>query len=119
MAYTLGYWAATAAADVAQAVCDLTDIDLAGVYLAKTPDGSATLLSGAELIAAQLPDSTLVRKANARGGFGMPVELINEETALNTVTANPSPVTLKILRNGELFILRDGKTYNVTGQQVE
>ena len=39
-------------------------------------------------------------------------------TAIDPVTGNPSPVTLKIIRNGILFINRDGKTYTVTGTEV-
>ena len=37
---------------------------------------------------------------------------------IDSVTGNPSPVTLKVLRNGQLFIIRDGKTYNAQGALV-
>ena len=39
--------------------------------------------------------------------------------ALDPVTGNPSPVTRKILRNGQLLIIRDGRTYNAIGVEVE
>ena len=40
-------------------------------------------------------------------------------TGIDTVTGNPSPVTEKILRDGQLFIIRDGKTYNALGAEVK
>ncbi|MBR6018300.1 MAG: InlB B-repeat-containing protein [Paludibacteraceae bacterium] len=40
-------------------------------------------------------------------------------TGVEPVTGNPSPVTEKLLRNGILYILRDGKTYNAQGQELE
>jgi hypothetical protein len=33
-----------------------------------------------------------------------------------SVTGNPSPVTLKLLRNGQLYIIRNDKVYTITGQ---
>ena len=39
------------------------------------------------------------------------------ETAVDDITTNAQPTT-KILRDGQLFILRDGKTYTVQGQEV-
>ena len=40
-------------------------------------------------------------------------------TDIDNVTGNPSPVTLKYIENGHLFIIRDGKTYNAQGQVVK
>ena len=37
---------------------------------------------------------------------------------LDPVTGNPSPVTLKIIRNGILYIERNGNIINVLGQPV-
>ena len=38
---------------------------------------------------------------------------------IESVTDSPSPVTRKVLRNGILYILRDGKTYTALGQEVK
>ena len=38
-------------------------------------------------------------------------------TGVETITNHASPITNKIIHNGQLFILRDGKTYNLTGVQ--
>ena len=40
-------------------------------------------------------------------------------TAIDTVTNNPSPVTNKLLRDGQILILRGDKTYTITGQEVK
>ena len=40
-------------------------------------------------------------------------------TAIDAVTDNPSSVTEKIFRNGQLIILRDGIFYNAQGAVVE
>lgn len=43
----------------------------------------------------------------------------NTTTGVETITGTPSPVTHKILRNGQLFILRNGVEYNMNGQMVK
>jgi len=40
------------------------------------------------------------------------------EEGMDPVTGNPSPVTHKIIKDGQIFILRGDKTYTVTGQEV-
>ena len=39
-------------------------------------------------------------------------------SSTDNITSHPASAT-KLLRNGQLFILRDGKTYSVTGQEVK
>ena len=39
----------------------------------------------------------------------------NTATGIDPVTDNPSPVTLKLLRDGQLIIIKNGKTYNAQG----
>ena len=38
--------------------------------------------------------------------------------ASSPVTGNPSPLTNKVLRDGQIYILRDGRTYTLTGQEI-
>lgn len=38
---------------------------------------------------------------------------------METLTNHQSPITQKLLRNGRLLIIRDGKTYNTLGQLVD
>ena len=40
------------------------------------------------------------------------------ETNIETITT-PTPTTQKIIHNGQLYIIRDGKTYNVMGVEIE
>ena len=42
-----------------------------------------------------------------------------EVTDVDPLTANHSPLTVKSIRNGQLLITRDGKTYNVLGTMVK
>ena len=39
-------------------------------------------------------------------------------TAINQATIDQTPITNKVIRNGQLLIERDGKTYTVQGQEV-
>ena len=41
-----------------------------------------------------------------------------EATDVDPLTANHSPLTVKSIRNGQLLITRDGKTYNALGQEI-
>ena len=40
-------------------------------------------------------------------------------TGIETITNDQSPVTNKIIKDNQLFIIRDGKTYNAQGMRVE
>ena len=43
----------------------------------------------------------------------------NSPQALDPVTGNPSSITHKVIKDGQLFILRADKTYTLTGQEVK
>lgn len=47
-----------------------------------------------------------------------PYELKQETDAIDEITGNPSSVTNKILRNGQILILRGDKTYTITGLEI-
>ena len=51
---------------------------------------------------------------------GMPASLRIKSTPtdVNSVTSNPSPVTEKVLRNGQIIIIRNGEQYSITGQNL-
>ena len=119
MDYTLGDWSATAKAEAKQEVCDLKNIDPAGIYLVETLNGNAILYTGAELKDEIFPEDLgiTVRKANARGGFGEPAKA-NPETGIENANAMNNGKTIKTFRNGQLIIVRDNKTYNVLGAEL-
>ena len=118
MDYTLGDWSATAKAEAKQEICDLKNIDPAGIYLVRDPETTKVILmTGAELKKAVLPEGAEVRKANARGGFGEPAKA-NPETGIENANAMNNGKTIKTFRNGQLIIVRDNKTYNVLGAEL-
>ena len=47
------------------------------------------------------------------------VEHTDTTTDMETVTGNPSPVTQKLLKNGQLIIIKDGVRYNAQGQTIK
>ena len=115
---SLGDWAATAEADAAQAVCDLENIEDAGIYLVEALNGNAELMTGSQLKEEVFPEGSgiTVRKANARGGFGKAAGDEGTEAVENVKTGNLQ--TTKVLRNGQLLIIRDGKEFTALGAQL-
>ena len=117
MAYTLGAWAETAANEAKQAVCDLTKIEDDAVYLVEALNGNAELMLGSKLKGEVFPDGSgiTVRKANARGGFGAKAGKEPAAAIENTAASNK---TIKMMRDGQLVIVRDNKEFNVLGAQL-
>ncbi len=118
MGYTLGNWAETASAEATQAVCDLENIEDDAVYLVEAPNGNAELMLGSKLKGEVFPEGSgiTVRKANARGGFGWkageePSEGIEDIDACNCKAE-------KIIRDGQVIIVRGEKEYTVFGTEV-
>ncbi len=54
-------------------------------------------------------------------GYGIPNAMVAcaLPTGLMSVTGNSYPITHKIVRNGQILIIRGEKTYTITGQVVE
>ena len=119
MEYTLGTWATTAAEDATQAVCDLQNIDLDGIYLVEALNGNAELMLGAQLQEAVFPEESgiTVRKANARGGFGWKAG--EEPQGIENATAAEAVKAVKVIRNGQVVIVRDGREFNVLGAELQ
>ena len=121
MEYTLGSWAATAAADATQAVCELqwSDLEADAIYLAEANGEFVMLVKGSEVmdkLAVYDGVTYTLRKANARGGFGLKAGEEPHEGITNTEVSNDQ--VKKIVRNGQVVIVRDNKEYNVLGAQL-
>ena len=118
MEYTLGNWAADAAADATQAVCDLENIEDDAVYLVEALTGHAELMLGSKLKGEVFPEESgiTVRKANARGGFGLKAGEEDQHEGISHTDCGCK--TEKIIRDGQVVIVRDGKEYNVLGAQL-
>ena len=119
MEYTLGEWATTAAEDATQAVCDLKNIEDEGIYLVEALNGNAELMPGAQLKAEVFPEDSgiTVRKANARGGFGWKAG--EEPQGIENATAAEAVKAVKVIRNGQVVIVRDGREFNVLGAEFK
>lgn len=121
MDYTLGEWSATAANDAKQEECEKewSDLDPNAVYLAEFEGEFVMLLKGSAIDQLMVYDGKTytLRKANGRGGFGLPAG--EQPEGLKSVEEQSSvSKTQKIIRNGQLIIVRDGKNYNAQGAQL-
>ena len=109
-------WDARAIA--AQAVANPKVIDDDAAYLIEDEGTFVALLKGSELNLASYIGKTL-RKANTRGGFGAPATIEDTETGVENVNLKSEIINHKFIRNGQLLIVKDGKTYNAQGIQIQ
>ena len=115
--HTLGDWASTAEAEATQAVVEKDGYEETGIYLVELlDDGSCSIVTGADLNAEVMLPGVSIRKANARGGFGWkageePSEGIEDIDACNCKAE-------KIIRDGQVIIVRGEKEYTVFGTEV-
>lgn len=119
MEYTLGAWAETAKNDAEQAVCDMENIEDGAIYLVEAPNGNAELMTGAQLKEEVFPEDAdiTVRKANARGGFGYKAGEEPKDQAIDNTDACDCKIE-KVVRNGQVIIIRDGREFNVLGAEL-
>lgn len=121
MEYTLGTWAATAAADATQAICEPTadEFEPNGIYLVEADGVFADIILGSEFMDKfALYDGVnyTVRKANARGGFGLPAGQGSEGIEHTAIEAKKA---VKMIRDGQLMIIKGNNKYNVLGGLVK
>lgn len=123
MEYTLGDWAATAQADATQAVAEkeASQFEPDGIYLVEADNVFQAIIKGSDFMDRfALYDGVTytVRKANARGGFG---ETAGEgpEGVENVLNNNNKSGWQKVLRDGQLILIRDNQKYNVLGGLVK
>ena len=116
MEYTLGAWAATAKADATQAVVETETLDPNGIYLIEYED-HCEIVKGAAF-SPLLGVEHSVRKANTRGGFGWKAG----EEPTDEAIENPSACNCKvekIVRDGQVVIIRDGRKFNALGAELK
>lgn len=130
MANTLGEWAATAAANASQvngpANVVLTGSNLTwdaiegvGAYLVekKTAEGMefVAITTATTLVVEDINAEYVVRAANAKGGFGLPA--IKSTVGVENIQGEQAQYT-KVIKDGKLFIMRDGKVYDAMGSMI-
>ena len=121
MAYTLGDWAATAKEEATQAVAEkeAKDFEPNGIYLVEANGAFEAIILGSEFMdrfATYDGVNYTVRKANARGGFGWKAGEEPQEQDIDNCAC--SQKAMKIIRDGQIVIVRDNKEYNVLGAQL-
>ena len=116
MEYTLGEWAASAKADATQAVADAKAIDADATYLIEDEGAFVAIVKGSALTEDYL--GMTIRQANTRGGFGKAVVYNPDGTAIES-TQQSADSLQKVVRNGQLLIIRNGQEYNSIGQIVK
>ena len=119
MEYTLGEWSATAKADATQAECEKewSELDPNAIYLAEYEGEFVALIKGSGIDQLMVYDGKTytLRKANARGGFGLPA---GEEPQGVENTAAEAAKVQKIFRNGQVVIVRDNREYTILGTEL-
>ncbi len=121
MEYTLGDWAAVAKAEAQQAVAEkeASQFEPDGIYLVEADNVFQAIIKGSEFMDRfALYDGVTytVRKANTRGGFGFKAGEEPEEESIEHTVCNSK--TKKIIRDGQIVIVRDNKEFNVLGAQL-
>lgn len=109
-------WDAKAIA--AQVKADAKNIDADAAYLVEDEGTFVAVVKGSQL--SDDHKGKTIRQANARGGFGEAVLYTPETTAIEAVSNQQSIVRAeKVMRDGQLIIIRDGMQYNTIGQTIK
>ena len=108
----LGSWAAEAQEVAKQAV--VLPIDPEGIYLVEH-ETSCEIITGAQVLENNI-DVSLLRRANARGGFGLHD---GDPLAVKDVEQEPSFRPEKKIQNGQLIISYGDKNYNALGAELK
>ena len=58
-----------------------------------------------------------IRKANARGGFGPKAG--EAPQGIEETVSHEMPKVMKIIRNGQVVIIRDGKAFGILGTEIK
>jgi len=109
-------WDAKAIA--AQVKADAKAIDAEAAYLVEDEGAFVAVVKGSQL--SDDHKGKTIRQANTRGGFGEAVLYNPAATAIEAVSDQHSAVSVqKVIRDGQLIILRDGMQYNTIGQMIQ
>lgn len=101
----------------AQVEADPEAIDANAAYLVEDNGAFVAVVKGSELN--NTYKGKTIRMANARGGFGAAVLYDPDITAIETIGNQQSTSVEKVIRNGQVIIIRGGVEYNTIGQAVK
>jgi parallel beta-helix repeat protein len=102
-----------------------TDLEGEGLYVLQNNElhpatsGAITLAANRAYVKLEdVPEYTPQAPSPRRRVIGIH-NATNTTTAIETITNNQSLITGKFIKDGQLIIIRDGKTYNAQGQMVK
>ena len=104
-----------AATIAVQVTADSEAIDADAVYLVEDEGAFVAIVKGSEL--ASYAGKT-IRQANTRGGFGAAVNYNPGGSDIDEIVHRTSS-NRKFIKDGQLFILRDGRTFNALGVEIK
>ena len=101
-------------ATVAPANADVKDVEWS------TSDAKIATVSATGLVTAVAKGEATITVTTKDGGktATCKVKVVEEEQGIENLIANPE-LNGKIMHQGQLYIIRDGKMYNVTGARVQ
>ena len=93
-------------------------------YARMAEDGGLTtplwLLVGGTVEVTKTEEGYPYMEVNAYNSYGVPVHIIYDGTVTSVEnTYSPAPIAVKQIKDGQLYIIRDDKIYNVLGAIVE
>jgi hypothetical protein len=96
-------------------VAETETLEADGIYLIEYED-HCEIVKGSEF-APLLGVDHSVRKANARGGFGYKAGEEPKDQAIDNTDACDCKIE-KVVRNGQVIIIRDGREFNGLGAEL-
>ena len=90
----------------------------ATLFLVERPDGELEITTE---LPSSMPVGTTVRAANSRGGFGPAAGTPKpDEQGIEEIFSNDQlPMTNKVIVDGQVYIIRDGRIYNILGAEIK
>jgi hypothetical protein len=95
-------------------------LDPDGIYLIESEGEFQAIIKGSEFMDKfALYDGKVytIRKANARGGFGPKAG--EAPQGIEETVSHEMPKVIKIIRDGQVIIVRGEKEYSIFGQEVK
>ena len=113
-------WDAASEAAQAEAETEASQLDPDGIYLIESEGEFQAIIKGSEFMDKfALYDGKVytIRKANARGGFGPKAG--EAPQGIEETVSHEMPKVIKIIRDGQVIIVRGEKAYTLFGQEVK
>ena len=89
----------------------------ATLFLVEYANGEANIVTE---LPSSMPVGTTVRAANTRGGFGPAAGTPKpDEQGIEEISQELKANSQKLIHNGHVYIIRDGRIYNILGVEIK